>query len=165
MQNDAQPDPEAFEDPLSNFDPPQYKSELQRVLAEELAGGIECRPYKTIDAGASIREAVKTLGETKVSSLLVVEADKVVGIFTERDVLEKVAEDYPTLADSPVSQVMTSDPTVVYESDPAAAAVAAIAVAGHRHVPVLKVDSSLLGIVSPRRFIQFLDQHLKTDAA
>ena len=106
-----------------------------------------------------IRDAVKTLYETQVSSLLVVADDRVVGIFTERDVLEKVAGDYPALADKPVQEVMTADPTVVYETDPVGAAVAAIAVAGHRHVPVLKMDSTLYGIVSPRRVIQYLEKH------
>ena len=92
-------------------------------------------------------------------SMLVVDEGRVVGILTERDVLEKVAEQYPRLANRPVSEVMTVDPAVVYESDPAAAAVASIAVAGHRHVPVLGMDKQIIGVIGPRRVFDFVEKH------
>jgi CBS domain-containing protein len=162
VSNERKPDPEAFEDPLSNYEPPKYRSELERTLAEESVSEIQSQPFATIEVTTSVGDAVKTLYETQVSSLLVVSEEKVVGIFTERDVLEKVADKFPELADAPVSDVMTADPMVVYETDPVGAAIAAIAVAGHRHVPVLRVDSTLFGIVSPRRVFQYLEKHFDT---
>lgn len=152
-------DPAEMNDPLSNFEPVQYASELERALAEDAATAIECQPFLTIAPHASLGEAIELLGESGVSSLLVVDGDRLLGIFTERDVLEKVVEQYSRVRSQPVEQFMTSDPTIIYESDPSAAAAAAIAVAGHRHVPVLDMDRRVRGIVSPRRFFQFVDKH------
>ncbi len=160
MKKDAsQEDLAAFEDPLSDYEPIQYESELHRALAEESADTIESQPFVQVKSSITIRQAIETLHRSKISSLLVVDEGRVVGIFTERDVLEKVAEQYPTLADTAVSEVMTTNPTVVYETDPAAAALAAIAVGGHRHVPVLGVDNTVHGIVSPRRVFDFVQKH------
>ena len=152
--------PDAFDDPLSDYEPQEYERELQRTLAEESVDALPCSPYVHIRASAPIRQAVQTLQGTHCSSLLVVEDGRVVGIFTERDVLERVAEHFSKLSARPVSEVMTADPLVIYESDPVGMALAAIAVAGHRHVPVLKVDATLVGIVSPRRLFDFLVDHL-----
>ncbi|QDV40286.1 CBS domain protein [Stieleria neptunia] len=153
-------DPNDFEDPLSNYEPTQYRSELHRVLAEEAIDDMQSTPSAQVTVDTSIRGATKMLSELKVSSLLVVKGETLVGIFTARDVLEKVAENYAELADQPVGEVMSADPTVVYETDPVGMALAGIAVAGHRHVPVLKVDGSVLGIVSPKRVLRHLSPYL-----
>lgn len=151
-------DPEVFVDPLSNYDPIEYPSELHRVLAEESVSAIESRPFVQVSSTTPIRDAVQSMYGLGISSLLVVRDQEVVGIFTERDILEKVAERFERLAAQPVSQVMTSDPTVVYESDSVATAVAAIAVAGHRHVPVLTFTGTPAGVVSPLRVIRFFER-------
>lgn len=160
MNDPSHADPDAFEDPLSNFEPVEYASDLHRVLAEEPISEIQSTPCVEVGKESSIRDAIEALDKSKVSSLLVVDGNKLVGIFTERDVLEQVAGQFPKIADSPVLEVMTPNPTVVYESDPVGTAVAAIAVAGHRHVPVLRIDGTVMGIVSPRRVLSYLEQHL-----
>ena len=153
-------DPSAFEDPLSNYEPAEYPSELERALAEETVDAIQTTPYSQIGPTSTVLDAIKLLDESQVSSLLVVDEGRLVGIFTERDVLEKIVEQYPKFCNASVSELMTSDPTVIYETDPAASAVAAIAVAGHRHVPVLRVDDTILGVVSPRRVFDFIQKLL-----
>lgn len=151
--------PEEFEDPLSNYDSVQYESDLQRSLAEESIDTIEIQPYLQIHPSSTVRQAVEVLHRTRVSSLLVVEDGRLVGIFTERDVLEKVAESYSELSDVAISNVMTRNPTVVYVTDPVATAIAAIAIAGHRHVPVLSLGDAVCGIVSPHRVFNFIERY------
>lgn len=148
-----------FEDPLSNYEPAEYLGELERAFAEDTVAEIQSHPYFEIRPSAPIRQAVQLLDGSKASCLLVVDEGRLVGVFTERDVLERVAEQFPKLAGHPVSEVMTTNPTVVYETDPAAAALAAIAVAGYRHVPVLGIDSRVIGVVSPRRVFDFITKH------
>ncbi len=160
MTDEQSPDPTEFEDPLSDFEPAQYASELERALAEETVAKIQLKPYLQFSPDTSVNEAVRQLHESKVASALVVDDNgNLVGLFTERDVLERVAEGFERNTKQPVSEVMTSEPTVVYESDPAATAIAAIAVEGHRHVPVLDMDGKVLGLASPRRVFDFMVKH------
>ena len=147
------------DDPLSNFEPVSYSTELQRALAEDHVGALNSRPYLMIAPQAPLSEAIEMLHQSGVSSLLVVDGQRLVGIFTERDVLEKVVEQYSRVSSDPVERFMTSDPTIVFQTDPSAAAAAAIAVAGHRHVPVVDMDQHVQGIVSPRRVFEFMEQH------
>lgn len=153
-----------FDDPLSDFEPTEYSSELHRAVAEDTVAAIQSSPFIQVTSESSIHDALQALEESNVSSLLVVEGEKLVGIFTERDFLEKVADRLSQLSHEPVRDVMTSNPSVVYESDPVGTAVAAIAVEGHRHVPVLKLDGSVMGIVSPKRILRFLEEKMASSA-
>jgi len=157
------PDSGQFEDPLSNFEPTEYGSELERVLAEEPVLAMRSQPYAEVKPTTSVRQAVRVLQGLEIASLLVVDEGKLVGIFTERDVLEKVAERYEKIADDPVGDVMTSNPLVVYGGDPSGAALAAIAAAGYRHVPVVNESDEVLGIVSPRRAFTFIEDHFDSE--
>lgn len=159
-ENNTTRDPDAFEDPLSNYEPTQYSSALEVALAESPVSLIQSQPFAELEATTPIRRAVQTLHGLRVASLLVVEQGRLVGIFTERDVLERVAEQFSKLADKPIREVMTCDPLVVYASDPAGTALAAIAAAGYRHVPVLDSEGKIRGIVSPRRVFDFLQSQL-----
>lgn len=145
-------------DLLSDYDPPHYEDPVRAMLVEEPVDAMEHQPYLSVSPRTTVGEAVELLHQTGVSSLLVVEEDRLRGIFTERDVLEKVVERYGRARSAPVEDYMTVDPTIVYGSDPSAAAIAAIAVAGHRHVPVLDMDEKVQGVVSPRRVFQFINQ-------
>ena len=80
-----------FVDPLSNYEPREYSDALQEALAEETVAAIRSRPYAEISPDKSIYSALQALAGLKVASLLVVENGRLVGVFTERDVLERVA--------------------------------------------------------------------------
>lgn len=147
---------EEFVDPLSNYEPPVYLDVLEEALAEETVAALQTRPYAEISPEKTVYGALQALAGLKVASLLVVERGKLVGVFTERDALERVAARYHEVRSLPVREVMTTHPVVVYETDPVGAALSAIAVAGHRHVPVLDVKDRVVGVVSPRRLIAFL---------
>ena len=149
-----------FEDPLSNYEPRDYGDAVQKALAEETVDAIRSKPYAEITADKTVYGALQALAGLKVASLLVVENGRLVGVFTERDVLERVALQFHEVKDRPVRDVMTSNPVVVYETDPAGAAFSAIAVAGFRHVPVVNVNGEVVGVISPRRVFEFLQKRM-----
>lgn len=161
MINTSLDSEDVFEDPLSNYDPPQFASAVEAALAESTVDTMQSRPYAEINSTTPVRLAIHALHGLKVSCLLVVENEKLVGIFTERDVLERVAEQYQNLAHRPISEVMTTNPMVVYAHNPAGTALAAIAAAGYRHVPVVEADGKVAGIVSPRRVFSYLETHFE----
>lgn len=149
-----------FEDPLNNYEPREYSDAIQEALAEETVAAIRSRPYAEISPDKSVYGALQALAGLKVASLLVVEDGRLVGVFTERDVLERVALRFREVKQLTVRDVMTVEPVVVYDTDPAGAALSAIAVAGYRHVPVVDVRNSVVGVISPRRVFEFLLQRM-----
>ena len=152
-----------FQDPLEQYDPPQYDDPLEKSLAEEKVAVLQTEPYESISPDATIREAVEKLAAIHHACLLVEEEGKLVGIFTDRDLLDQVALEYEQLADQPVSTVMAKDPVFVYETEDAAATLSVMAVSGFRHVPVLNLEDKLVGIVTPRRVTQFLHERASSN--
>ncbi|MCA9232814.1 MAG: CBS domain-containing protein [Planctomycetales bacterium] len=160
MTNSSSNNNQEFQDPLENYDPKTYGGRLEQALAEELVGEIEHEPYATIPPSMSVFDAVHKMAFMHVACLLVEEDSKLVGVFSDRDVLTRVALEYEHCKDSPVAEYMTTDPVFVYSSQSAAAALSVMAVSGHRHVPVLDNQQNIVGIVSPQRVTEFLKRSL-----
>jgi CBS domain-containing protein len=162
MSTDAVParEPEEFRDPLQNYDPKFYKDPLEKALAEETVAAIHCTPVATITPDTPVHAAVKALAGMQVACLLVEQDGHLVGVFSDRDVLDRVALEYEQVKNRPVGELMTTDPIFVYENDSAAAALSIMAVSGVRHVPVTNIDQKVVGIVSPQRVTEFLRKHV-----
>ena len=153
---------EDFLDPLQNYDPKVYNDPLEKALAEETVAAIQSTPVAMVTPETRVHAALQTLANLNVSCLLVEDQGKLVGVFSDRDVLERVALEYDEVKDRPVRELMTANPVVVYESDSAAAALSIMAVSGFRHVPVTKVDGTIVGIISPQRVTEFLRKHFSS---
>ena len=157
-------DPEEFQDPLENYDPKSYGDALEQALAEETVAAIQHRPAATVTPDTAIADAIQRLTEIHAACLLIEEDGRLVGVFSDRDVLDKVALEYDELKGKPVSRVMTTNPVHVYDSDSAAAALAVMAVSGFRHVPVTDSNKCVVGIVSPHRVTSFLRKKFRDQA-
>ncbi len=66
----------------------------------------------TLEADVSVYEAVKLLNRNKIGCLVVVHGGNIVGILTERDMLERVLEKCRNPKDTKVSEIMTRDVVV-----------------------------------------------------
>jgi CBS domain-containing protein len=148
--------PEEFRDPLANYDPRDYRDTLEQALAEETVVAIQSHPYTSVPADSTVEQAIHLLANRRVACALVEENGKLTGVFSDRDVLNKVALEYEAMKHRPVRDVMTVNPVYVYQSDSPAAALCVMAVMGHRHVPVLDRDHRIVGIVTPHRITDFL---------
>ena len=147
---------EDFIDPLQDFEPKTYADNIQAALAEQDVMSIQHAPFATISHEQSVEEGVRQLAEMNVGCLLVVDDGKLVGVFSDRDVLDKASLEYDDVKDKPVSEVMTPNPVYVYETDAAASALCVMAVNRHRHVPILDLNENVVGIIGPYRVTSFL---------
>lgn len=161
MSETPTPDPDSFEDPLENYDPKQHSDALEEALATEPASAIQSTPYASVAPDTPVIKAVEILAELQVACLLIEQDQNLLGVFSDRDVLDKVALEYGEIHDQPVSSVMTKNPVYVYDSDSSAAVLSVMAVQGHRHVPVLDSDDRIVGIVSPYRITSFLQSYFE----
>ena len=104
---------------------------------------------------ATVLEAVQLMQSHHIGCLLVLENLKVVGIFTERDLLSKVAGKQTDLRKIRVRDVMTAKPVVLKEEDSIAFALNKMGVGGFRHIPVV-VQGLPIGIISIRNVLHYL---------
>jgi signal-transduction protein with cAMP-binding, CBS, and nucleotidyltransferase domain len=144
---------------LRSLDIPSVKDGLQQVLLETPLREVGLLPPNIVSPGDSVLEAVRLMQKTRHGSVLVVESGKLVGIFTERDVLDRLAGEEVDLERLPVQVVMTPKPQYLGEEDVLAFAVHRMAVGHYRHIPVLR-DGHPIGFVSIRGVLKFLSSHL-----
>lgn len=107
----------------------------------------------TIPGGATVNEAVKTMAGKAIGAVLVVEDDKVAGIFTERDLMNKVVGKDLDTHTTKVAAVMTKEPRTARVDDEAIDCLELMATGGFRHLPVVDADGRPLGMVSQRDFV------------
>jgi CBS domain-containing protein len=157
-RNPASPgDSGEFHDPLSNYDLPAYSDQMERELVENTINAMVTRPLITVPPTATVTDVLATMVERDVACVLVTdEQDHLLGIFSERDVLLKVAEHFEMVRDQPISEVMTPKPMAVYETASPSQALNLMAMSGFRHIPILDVDDRVVGIVGPRRVTRYL---------
>lgn len=158
MTGEMQPRPEEFRDPLSDYSR-QYDDELERSLKEDPAAAIESQPFIAIEPQTPIIAAMKLMDERDVACVVVVDEErKPLGVFTERDVLDRVADRFAEMGPRPVIEVMTPRPVVVYESDTPARVLNLMNHGLFRHLPVVDVDGRLTGIIGARRVTAYLQK-------
>ena len=150
------PDNNEFQDPLENYEPKEYDDPMEQALVEEEIGTIRHEPFTTISQDMPVHEAVNKLAGLHIACLLVEDKGRLVGVFSDRDVLSKVAFEFEDVKERPVRDVMTSDPIYVIETDSAVSALSVMALCGYRHVPVVDLNDNLVGIISPQRVTDFL---------
>ena len=114
---------------------------LSQILAEK-GGTVHTVPPTTL-----VSEAVHEMHQLEIGSLLVTEGDRLVGIFTERDVLFRVVDGELDPKSTKVAQVMTADPLAVKPSTTAEQAMQLVTDKRFRHLPVVE-EGRLVGGVS-----------------
>jgi CBS domain-containing protein len=100
-----------------------------------------------VGAGSTLRDAAREMDARRVGAALVFEGERLVGIFTERDVMRAVARG--DLDAATVSDWMTHHPETIEASDTTGHAAAMMIHGGFRHLPVA-AGETVVGIISIR---------------
>jgi len=147
-----------FEEAYEEDDPGQRTGEEQRLGEAILNAPIRAldpSPAAQLPETATIREAIGLMLERGIGAVLVVRDARVVGIFTERDVLRRVAVSGidPT---RPVKDVMTPDPEALSLDDGIAFALNRMIVGGFRNVPIVDESGAPLAVLSQREVVAYI---------
>lgn len=153
------PESGEFEDPLKDYTGPEPQDELERSLTQGKVRDMKIEPFATVTADATVEQVMGRMTELNVACIMICEDERLLGIFSERDVLMRVAEQYDAVRERPIRDFMTPEPAVVYRPDSPAKALNMMAGAGFRHVPILDVDDKVVGILGPRRVTTYLRRH------
>jgi CBS domain-containing protein len=117
-----------------------------------------------LGATATVAEAIARMLERRQAGVLIVDdAGRLAGIFTERDVLTRVAGVGRDAARTVLREVMTPNPEALAAADRIAYAVHSMSVAGYRTVPLVDDDRRPVGVVTVSDVIRWL-AHLYPEA-
>lgn len=108
-------------------------------------------------------EAVALMNSRRVGSVLVLHPDgRLAGIFTERDLLKRIADAPPGWQRTPVADWMTADPYVIAPGTGWDDAVARMDGLKVRHLPVME-SGRVIGLLSTRRLMSTRAERLRTE--
>ncbi len=133
---------------------PVERTIVPHVVAEQVLA--------TFPRSASVRDAAMTMAERRIGAVLVVEDGRLVGIFTERDVVTRVVARGGDPDRTTLGEVMTPDPDTIGPDDSVAYALERMSQAGYRHLPVID-GGELIGIVSIRDLHRSVKDQMEAD--
>ena len=132
--------------------------ELSRNLKVDSVSRLHPTPPRHLDPRATVAEAADLMRREKVGCLLVCEGERLVGIFTERDLLTRVLGMGRPLT-LPLAECMTPDPVTVHPKDPIRVAVKRMEAGSYRHLPVVDETNRPVGVLSVKRIVHYLVEH------
>jgi predicted transcriptional regulator len=109
-----------------------------------------------VPLGTSVGEAARVMKEHRIGCVLVEDGGKLVGVFTERDVLSKLVGTGCDPAKVVVDGVMTRNPETLGPEDPIAFALQLMSVGGFRHIPLVDAERHPVGILSVKDIVEYL---------
>jgi len=105
-----------------------------------------------LPGSATVREAARRMKARHVGAVLVTEADdRLAGIFTERDMVNRVVAEDRDPDTTALAEVMTRSPSTIGPDASAIEALRQMNDGGFRHLPIVK-NGRVVGIVSRRDF-------------
>lgn len=112
----------------------------------------------SVPADATIADVIAVMQRERTGCVVVGSECKLLGLFTERDVLKRVLADGAP-RDASIVTVMTPDPDTLHLTDTVADVIRKMHHGGFRHMPVVDERGSVFGVVSVKRVVQYLVEH------
>lgn len=124
------------------------------LLAEKVVH-LDLTSFVEVLSGTSVRDTINQMRNSGNNCALIVSNGRLVGIFTDRDVLRNVV-DHPDVWGAPVDEVMTRDPYIIDDQQPAAEALKLMDEKGFRNVPVVTKTGRIVGNLTHFSLIRYL---------
>jgi CBS domain-containing protein len=147
--------------PLTAFDLPHPGNFLERSVMYDQVKSLRHHAPVTIIATATIGDAMQLMTSSNVGALLIVDSEGIlIGIFSERDLLKKIAGQEAEYDKLPVTQFMTPRPESVSTTDTLNFVLQKMDAGGYRHVPVIE-NGKPVSIISARDMLRFMTRICK----
>lgn len=113
------------------------------TIREVMSAGIV-----TVEPDTTVAQAATVMAEKRIGSALVMDGDDLAGIFTERDIVRALSQDFDAPG-HPIAHWMTRDPKTIGPDETTQAALDRMLHGGFRHLPVVE-EGRVIGVVSLR---------------
>jgi CBS domain-containing protein len=127
-----------------------------RALTDtQTIGGIMSKRLLTVDASQSIMKTIRVMNSADAGCVVVLSDGKPTGIFTERDILKRVAVNNVDPGDRPVKEVMTPELVTMTQSALISEVLTEMHQHGFRHMPIRAERGELVGLVSMGEVLRY----------
>ncbi len=130
---------------LATSDIPQPAQDFHDTILGDHLDRLGIRTHQTVEPTMPVAEAIRLMHTADTDCLLVTDEGRLVGIFTDRDAVVKVAGKQQDAFD--VRDFMTPDPVVLRHDDTIAVAIHKLAIGEFRHIPIVE-DGRPIGVVA-----------------
>ncbi|HEV2293839.1 MAG TPA: CBS domain-containing protein [Tepidisphaeraceae bacterium] len=130
---------------------------LAQNLRTDPVSRLPLRPVCSVDVATPIEQTLRCMLDRRTGCALVTDSDgRLVGIFTERDFVDRVIAADPINIARPIGDVMTRDPKTIKNNQSIQSAIEMMEGGGYRHLPVLGEDAHPAGVLSVKDVVHYL---------
>lgn len=126
--------------------------EIQKKIREFL----DERPPVTADMDDTVASVIKKMRDEHVGCVLILESDRVKGIYTDRDVLNFMAREDAAPDNVTINSVMTRNPECLRAGDCITYAINMMSVGGFRNIPIVDGHGHPVGVLRVRKVVEHL---------
>ena len=140
---------------LFNLGVPQAGREglARSVMADDL-NQLE-QEFLGVSPDTSALEVIRKMKESRLGCALVMDAEKLIGIFTERDLLNKLTGKEEVPETTAVKELMSPNPETLRDTDSVASALNKMSMGRYRHLPVRKTDNTY-SVISIKHVLKYI---------
>jgi CBS domain-containing protein len=115
----------------------------------------------SVEPQIMVYKAIELMCERNIGGLLIVENEKLAGIFTERDYARKLILKGKSSKDTPISELMTKNPFTVSPESSIEVCMQMMTDKHIRHLPVTD-DDKIIGMISIGDVVRFIIEEQKS---
>ena len=145
---------------LSDTHLPDPATVVERSLLADHVQVLDPQDPVVVAADTPVRNVLRAMVDGGTGCVVVADANRPVGIFSERDALVGLGTEASELGDRAVSGFMTAPPETLEPDAKVAFAVQRMAVGGYRHIPIVGTGGELAGIISVRDILRYLTERM-----
>jgi CBS domain-containing protein len=145
---------------LSSLSKPRPTTPVERSVMKDRVESLVPREPLLVAPDTPVQRVLQQLVARSIGCAVIVADREVVGIFTERDALDRLNVDAAELGAQPVSAFMTSPVQTVGLDDRVAFALHKMDLGGYRHLPVTS-EGRIIGYISVRNILNHLTAALR----
>ncbi|MGH7297423.1 MAG: CBS domain-containing protein [Polyangiaceae bacterium] len=119
------------------------------------------RPLVSVPKDATVMDAIRAMAAAGRSAVVILDAEKLLGVFTERDVAKRVVLDRLDPDKTPISSVMTRNVVTVRENADRSTVLMLMDKNHIRHLPVVDAEGRVKTVLSMRQLLRAEVQDLK----
>ena len=116
-----------------------------------------------LEETVSLRSAIDNIQKFHVGCILLEKDNVISGIFTERDIVQRVVGHRLDFESEKVLDFMTQNPETLYGEDPIAFALNKMVAGGFRHIPIVNMKKKAIGVIAMQDIINNLGDYFFED--